>query len=412
MIDLATEELPEIVSQEADDALMKAATRAVLARWAPRVAKLPPAQREAERVFKLAVLDGLCPDHEELVDSALEECSGKAHLIRMSDVQAEEVSWLWPSRVPLAKLTLLMGDPGLLKSTLTLYMAGRVTTGGAWPDGVALAGGSYAPEGDVVLLTAEDGLADTVRPRLDLLGADSERVWCLQAVSEEGENGERTFSLLKDIALLETVVTRHHARLVVIDPVNAYLRGADSHKAAEVRQALSPLVALAERTGAAVLLVHHLNKSDPSVNALYRASGSLDFVAAVRSVLGVAPDPDEEGRVLLMPVKLNVCAKPEGLGFRRDDTGLAFDGQPVLCNAQAAFAAKSHADSPEMTDAKDFLRRVLASGEPLAQKDITEEAAQEGITTRTLERAKAQLHVKSTRPGGRGAWYWRLEVRE
>ncbi len=333
-----------------------------------------------------------------------------ARVVCLEDVQPEEVSWLWPARVPLGKLTLLMGDPGLLKSTLTLYMAAKVTTGGEWPDGVALAGSSRAPVGDVVLLTAEDGLADTVRPRLDLLGADSARVWALQAVRVPGEAGERTFNLLKDIAALERVVSEKCAVLVIIDPLNAYLAGADSHKAAEVRQALSPLVAMAERCGVAVVVVLHLNKSDPSVNALYRASGSLDFVAVARSVLGVAPDPKDEGRVLLVPVKLNIARKPEGLGFRREETDLVFDGQPVSCNAQAAFAAKPRTDTPEMAKAKAFLERVLGFGELVAQKLIQEEAEEENITSRTLERAKGELHVKSTRPGGAGPWYWRLEV--
>jgi hypothetical protein len=334
-----------------------------------------------------------------------------ARLVRMSDVQPEQVRWLWPSRVPLGKLTLLMGDPGLMKSTLTLFMAAQVTNGGAWPDCVALAGDANAPQGDVVLLTAEDGLADTVRPRLDELGADVARVWVLEAVAEPKEGGERSFNIRNDIPQLERVVMEKQAKLVVVDPLNAYTSGTDSHKAAEVRQAMSPLAAMAERCGVAVVLVHHLNKGNDDVNALYRASGSLDYVAVARSVLGVAPDPDEEGRILLVPVKLNIAAKPEGLGFRRGEEGLVFDGKRVTCSAQSAFSAKPKSDGPEMKKAKEFLSAALADGARLG-REVYAEAEEAGITEETLKRSKKRLNVKSIRPGGAGPWIWMLEAPE
>jgi putative DNA primase/helicase len=367
----------------------------------------------------------VCDDPVGAVKAALEragllpeEQKGPTpRLVRMCDVKAEMISWLWPRRVPLGKYTLLMGDPGLLKSTLSLYMAAKVSTGGTWPDEVSLACEGCAPLGDVVLLTAEDGLADTVRPRLDLLGADLKRVWVLQAVRDESKDGERSFNLLRDVALLERVVVDKHAVLVVIDPLNAYIAGTDSHNAAEVRQAISPVAAMAERTGAAVVCIHHLNKADASVNALYRASGSLDFVAAARSVLGVAPDPDEKDRVLLLPVKLNIAAKPEGIGFRRDDTGLVFDGQPVNLNANDAFtASKARAESPQMAEAKELLLRMLDGGEVVPCRLVQEEAKVQGVADETLKRAKTKLGVRSTQrfdaAAGKSAWYWHLEAKE
>ena len=325
----------------------------------------------------------------------------------MSTVAPEEVSWLWPRRIPAGKLTLLMGDPGLFKSTLTMYVTAKVTTGGLLPDG-----SGAAPTGDVVILSAEDGLADTVRPRLDCLGADVNRVWVLEAIKYDGS--EHTFSLLDDVAVLERVIAEKHAVLVIIDPLNAYLRGIDSHKSAEVRGALAPLSLMAERTGAAVVVVHHLNKAAGTQNAIYRASGSLDFVAAARSVLGVAPDPDADGRVLLLPVKLNVAAKPEGIGFsRREDGGLEFDGRPVRLDAAEAFGVKKRAESDQMQVAKDFLACALDGGKSVPQKTLEEEAGELGISSITLRRAKKSLKVVSERHGelgARGVWHWRLET--
>jgi hypothetical protein len=194
--------------------------------------------------------------------------------------------------------------------------------------------------------------------------------------------------------------------------VNAYLAGIDCHKAAEVRAALAPLAAMAERTGAAVLVIVHLNKSSGS-NALYRASGSLDFVAAARSVLGVAEDPDTDGRRLLLPVKLNVAAKPDGLGFSITDEGVEFDYQPVTIDAADAFGVRKRAESEPMAEAKDFLQRVLASGAPYPSTALFEEAEDQGIKKRTLFRAKQALGVKAIRQGGLGkdgSWSWQLEA--
>jgi len=292
------------------------------------------------------------------------------------------------------------------KSHLSLYVASQVSVGAAFPDG------EQARQGNVLIATAEDGLAVTVRPRLDAYGADTSRVFFLTGVKIYVDEvpAERGFCLHDDLSRLETVIDERDIDLAIIDPLNAYLAGVDSHKAAEVRAALAPLAAMAERTGVAVLVILHLNKSTGG-NALYRASGSLDFVAAARSVLGVAEDPDHEGRRLLLPVKLNLAAKPEGIGFCITDEGVEFDYEAVTIDAAAAFGVKQRADSEPMSEAKEFLERVLASGVPYPSKVIFEEAKEEGISRATLWRAKKALGVKASRQGGlgkEGAWHWQL----
>jgi putative DNA primase/helicase len=330
-----------------------------------------------------------------------------ARVVCLADVAAQEVTWLWPGRIPLGKIALLIGDPGMAKTMLALDVAARVTTGRPFPDG------STPPPGDVVILTAEDGLADTIRPRLDRAGADVERVWALQAI--RADEGERQFCLASDVERLEAVVNETEARLVMVDPLDAYLQGVDGHRNSEVRGVLAPLSAMLERTGAAGLLVHHLNKDASTVNALYRAGGSLAFVAAARSVIGVAPDPDNEGRRLLLSVKLNIAAKPEGIGYRVGDSGIVWDRDPVTADAATAFAAKpKRADSDKVGEAKEYILSVLADGRPVAQKIVEEAAEAAGITAWTLRKAKGQLaktgQVRSKRDGfgAQGVWSWCL----
>jgi KaiC/GvpD/RAD55 family RecA-like ATPase len=325
----------------------------------------------------------------------------------MSDVKPEAVSFLWPGRIAAGKITIVCGDPGLGKSFISLDIAARVSNGAEWPDA------GVAPRGSVVLLTAEDGLSDTVRPRLDTLGADVTRIHALTAVRRAGEHGERSFSLAEDVLRLETAIRQTGAALVVIDPLNAYLQNVDSHRAAEVRGVLAPLAAMAERSACAVLIVHHLNKGT-SANALYRAGGSLDFVAAARSVLGVAVDSaDSEGqRRLLLSIKLNVAAKPPGIGFSIAADGVAWDDEPVAVDADAAFSSASRdaEDDGALSEAKDFLSDLLGDGTSFATRSVLQQAREAGIAEKTLRRAKKVLGIAVTKAGfgktGEWCWVW------
>ena len=195
----------------------------------------------------------------------------------------------------------------------------------------------------MTLLTAEDGLADTVRPRLDALSADTAKISVLKGIRCDGDS-ERPFSLRGDMAELEEVIRARQAILVVIDPLNAYLSGVDAHKTAAVRGALAPVAAVAERTGTAIVVVHHLNKSTMS-KALYRASGSIDFTAAPRSVIGMARDPEDTGRVLLFPLKLNLGPMPDGLALSIGESGVTWEPEPVKVDPARLFSADENPPS-------------------------------------------------------------------
>lgn len=324
--------------------------------------------------------------------------------VRLSDVQPERVAWLWPGRIPLGKLTLLDGDPGLGKSTLTLDLAARLSNGDALP-------GRTRPDLDdlagTVLLTAEDGLADTIRPRLDAMGANPERIVALQTVEDR-------LPTVEDLTAIEAAVGTVGARLVIVDPLMAYLgEEVNSYRDQHVRRALAPLADLAERLGVAVVLVRHLTKGTDT-NALYRGGGSIGIIGAARAGLLVAKDPDDETRRILAPTKENLGPPVKALAYRIEgaDNGasrIRWEGETAHL-ADQLLATHSEEERTERDEAKEFLLSELREG-PRPAAEILKAASRVGVAERTLRRAKAALDIEAYREGGLGAagkWHWRL----
>lgn len=325
-----------------------------------------------------------------------------------STVKPERVSWLWPGRLAAGKITMLDGDPGLGKSTLTAEIAARISRGQPLPGGEA-----GSPRG-VVLLSAEDGAADTIVPRLIAAGADLARVYILTGVL--GPDGlEAGLSVPGALDAIEAAIVEHDAALVVIDPLVAYL-GSDTsaNKDQDVRRAMAPLAAMLERTGAASLCVRHLNKA-AGVSALYRGGGSIGIIGAARIGLLVAKDPDDDEARVLVGVKNNLSKEADALRFRlsgddgTDAARVIWDHTPVTLDASTLLAA-AHGDDEDrsaLQDAIDFLRDYLSLG-PRAVSDVFKEARPEHRDV-TLKRAKRRLGVQSQRegfgPGSRVLWY-------
>ena len=210
---------------------------------------------------------------------------GKAVILCLADVKSKPVRWLDPRRIPLGKHTSLIGDPGVGKSGIALDYAARVSTGREMPDGSH--GDLYEEPAGVVILSAEDDPADTIKPRLEAMGADLDRIVMLAGVVTK--DGERMPNL-HDLPAIKQAVLRVKAKLVIVDPVMAYLPGGtDSYKDQHVRQALAPLCKLARERGFALLVVAHLNKSVEQVKAIYRAGGSIGIAGNARSLLLAAP---------------------------------------------------------------------------------------------------------------------------
>ena len=182
--------------------------------------------------------------------------------VLMSDVEAERVQWVWRNWVALGKLTLVDGDPGVNKTTLALDVAGRVSNGSLMPDSAP------GVDGGVVIVTGEDGLADTIRPRLEAAGADLTRIRAIQTAGESDD--ERPLSLPEDLPVIEQAIVNVGAKLVIIDPLMAFLSGrVDSHRDQDVRRALVQLASLANRCAVAVIVIRHLNKTQ-GARAIYR----------------------------------------------------------------------------------------------------------------------------------------------
>jgi putative DNA primase/helicase len=338
-------------------------------------------------------------------------------LVNLADVKPREVSWLWPSRVAIGKLTLLAGDPGLGKSFLTLDMAARISRGDGWPDFPA----STAAPGGVVLLSAEDDLEDTITPRLLAAGADVSRIIALVAVTRFVIGGERQhpFSLTEDLAALEQAIMKTpDCRLVIIDPITAYLGATDSYKNAEIRGLLAPLSEIASRYGVAVVAVTHLRKGEGP--AMYRAMGSLAFIATARAAFAVTKDPqDTTGeRRFVLPIKHNLGNDKMGLAYRLlapsgGVPAVSWESAPVTMSADEALSNNdsSSADDTgtERDEAAAWLRSILAQG-PMKVQEIMRESKSAGFSWPTIKRAKKHAGIEPYHEGFATPWCWRLRV--
>ncbi len=339
---------------------------------------------------------------------------------RMMDaVEEKPIEFLWPGRIACGKVTLLAGDPGLGKSQITAALAGIITQGVYWPVDF----GKCKP-GAVIFLSAEDDAADTIRPRLRAVNADLSKIAILDAVMEKNETGQvirRSFSLKNDLERLEKMVKEiGNVRLIVIDPITAYLGGVDSHKNSDVRAMLSPLGDFAEKNDLAILAVSHLNKSI-SKDALNRINGSMAFVAASRAAFIVIKDKNNPERRLLLPLKNNLAKDTGGLAFSivdcTLDSGIStskveWEPEPVNMTADEALNAPvRRSENSQIEEAKRFIIDLLGN-DALLSNEVTKEAELLGYSGATIKRAKSELGVESFRESPKGKWYWRLPEAE
>jgi AAA domain len=232
---------------------------------------------------------------------------------RAADIPAEKIEWLWPGRLARGKHTCIAGEPGTGKSQLSIAIVAAITTGAEWP-----CNEGRAPLGSVIILSAEDGAADTIRPRLEAAGADLNRVILVSAVRHDS-SGRRAFDLQRDLDLLALEINNiGDVALVVIDPVSSYLGKVDSHKNSEVRGVLEPLSDMADSMRVAVLSITHFSKTGASntTKAVHRFIGSIAFTGAPRAAFAVIEDAEHDGRRLFLHAKNNLARPPQGLAFR------------------------------------------------------------------------------------------------
>jgi len=325
---------------------------------------------------------------------------------RVSDITAQPIRWLWPGRFACGKVSMIAGNPGLAKSTVTVSMTAVVTTGGRWPlDDVR------ASIGSVIFLSAEDDPADTIKPRLMAAGADTNKCYVIDAIPDTSKDGApclRSFNLQSDLARLETMIEAiGDVAMVVIDPISAYLGGTDSHKNAEVRAALAPVSEMAARYGVAVVCVSHLNKGGAG-EALLRVTGSLAFVAAARAAYVVTRDKEDPSRRLFLPLKNNLGNDQAGLSFSVEGltiegdietSRILWDREAVTVTADEAMQAVEADDGQtSREDITAWLRDLLAPGR-MKSSDVQAKAKQAGYAWRSVQRALKEGGFVSKREG-------------
>ena len=314
----------------------------------------------------------------------------KLKTIRLSQVEAQQVKWLWYPFIPYGKLTIIQGDPGDGKSTFILNIAAVLSKGEGFDD--AMESGKPA---NVIYQTAEDGLVDTVKPRLESAGADCSRISII-------DESEKSVSMTDD--RLEQAIVKENAKLLILDPIQAYLGGStDMNRANEARDITKKLGSIAERTGCAIVLIGHMNKGS-GAKAAYRGMGSIDFFAVARSVLLVGRIEGQPDMRAVVQIKNNLSAFGHPKAFELTEDGFRWIGDYDITADEVlgGIAPKSN----KFDAARKFLKELAGSKVMIQSNEILEMAAQEGISKRTLETAKKELGIKAKRVAGN--WYWDL----
>ncbi|MBM3271374.1 MAG: AAA family ATPase [Candidatus Sericytochromatia bacterium] len=326
----------------------------------------------------------------------------------LSAVEAVEIDWTWAGRIPRGELTVLAGDPGVGKSYLIGKVAACVTVG------MALPGQEPRRSGVVLLVDLENSPAPVLRPRLEGMGADLDRIVIYETIRDDSSGQSRGVQLPGDIGLLESEITRLGAELVVIDSLVAVQdRALDGHKQAEMRAILGPLHEVAQRTGAAIVVLVHLNK-DEGRSAQYRVGGSIDLLAAARVVLIVGKDPNDGHRRGVAVLKTNLGEEPPPVAFNLRGGTFEWSQEPADDLTKDVLTAKpATARGPNLS--ADLWLRTLLHGGPMRATAIQQAASRESpsIGWRRLEAARERLGVVIyyvPEPGkqGRGISWWRL----
>ena len=310
-------------------------------------------------------------------------------LINMRDVEVESVSWLWYPFIPYGKVTIIQGDPGEGKTTLVLQTIARLTKGESIIDE------KEKPPINVIYQTAEDGLADTIKPRLLSANADCSKVLVID---------DRDTPLTMRDVRLEQAIVETNAKLVVLDPIQGFLGAdVDMHRANEIRPIMKHIAELAEKYKCAIILIGHMNKCSVGKSA-YRGLGSIDFQAAARSVLIVGRIKDEPEIRVVCQTKSSLAPEAKAVAFRlNEETGFEWIGE---LDITADDLLSGTVKGTKKQAAMDFLENLLADGQ-MSQKEIIELARQKGISDKTLRNAKDELKIKSKRVNNQ--WHWSFD---
>jgi putative DNA primase/helicase len=362
----------------------------------------------AADVWALAKIDPIAPAATKQLER---KPTHTIELMRGDNVAIEPVRWLWPGWLACGKLHVIAGAPGTGKTMLAIALASVVTRGGTFPDG------SRCLPGSIAMWSGEDAVSDTLAPRFMAAGANLSKVHFVGDAFDD--QGRRGFDPALDMdLLLQELGSITDLRMVVLDPFVSAIAG-DSHKNAEVRRGLQPVVELAEKIGAVVFGVTHFTKGTGGREPLERVTGSLAFGAVARIVFGVDRNKDAEGNEQRI-----FCRLKSNLGI--DTGGFVYDieqaeakpgfpatrakfGAAVEGAARDLFAPMDEGEdaAPALNEAKQFIRDALADG-PKPSQELEKEALKGGVKKATLRRARVALGVICSKRKFNGVWEWRL----
>lgn len=338
-------------------------------------------------------------------------------LLQGTDVQPQPISWLWHFWIALGKLLILAGMPGAGKTTLALSWIALCSRGGVWPDGTPCA------VGNCLVWSGEDDVSDTLAPRLIAMGADMSRVFFVTGSRVDGQ--ALPFDPARDLVQLDAAADRiGNIKILMVDPVVSAIAG-DSHKNAEVRRSLQPLVDLGSRLGAAVIGITHLSKGTAGRDPTERVTGSIAFSAVARIVLLAAKVKGEDGneRRLLVRAKANIAPDDGGYQYHVEQTsidtaagevqtsmvtwGEAIEGSAKQLLTDARDDEDDEGEGSAVDSAKSFLRDLLTV--PTPTKKVQEEAKAAGHSWAAVRRASDAMHIIKRK--GETGWYWSIPTR-
>ena len=315
-------------------------------------------------------------------------------LIHMEDVVSKEVEWLWYPYIPYGKITIIEGDPGEGKTTLVLKLAAALSRGLPLPCDDDK---EYEPI-HIIYQTAEDGIEDTIKPRLEKAGADCSMIRVIDETDKE-------LSMTDD--RLEQAIIETGARLIILDPIQAYIGATvDMHRANEIRPVLKHLGIIAEKHNCAIILIGYMNKASGS-KSTYRGLGSIDIQATARSVLLVARLRDKPNIRIMAHDKSSLAPAGDAIGFEMtEDNGMVCIG-PYDITIDELLSGNEGRGKKKLDIAENFIKEYFGSNKVIPSNEIMMEAAKRSIKRNTLLSAKKKLGITSDKEKAEdGTIYW------
>ncbi len=303
-----------------------------------------------------------------------------------SNVKPKSIDWLWYPYIPLGKLTVIQGDPGDGKSTFILNLVALLTSGNPMPDGFV---SHCAPV--AIYQCAEDGMADTIKPRLEQAGAKCDQVAYIV---------ENDIALTLEDGRIERVIQETGASLFIVDPLQAFIPpDSDMLSATKMRFILRRLANIAERNRCSVVLIGHMNKGN-GAKSLYRGLGSIDIAAIARSVLMISRDQSDPEVRYMMPIKTSLAAEGPAIAF-----SFSANGGLVWLGPYEINAVKGKDSDKAVKKKKAFSKMVqMLENQDLPAKEVYTALAELGIGSRTVEKVKKEMRIRTYRAGGCGYW--------